>query len=392
MSWAEDRRLAQSAARDADRKDMLAQAEIRRLAADAAADTAIKLTDAKAKVRKDRKADAKKARAQAAGWAGTHMVEVLVYGLAVACALMAVPAMAVYGWQVYGPPGLLLPVVSEAGSWALAGALLASLRRDPDRRVFWLAVGVVLLAGAGGAMNLAHGWAEKGPAAGAVMAVVSVTGILVHQLAVVSPPRSRAQRAAHAERLAARTAVVELAADGTARLVHKPGLYVPTRRRLRPTAVGGLPTGPAGEADPRSDWDVALDVLDVEGGPVERAPHADPTGMPTEPTEQVSEGVSAGGSGAVGLLERPESDGESGEDADESAGVDDDAQALEEARWLARRTRRRLTERTVRVWVGVGAARARAIRDVVNAEVFDGESGADTDESAGSDGGSGAQW
>lgn len=396
MSWAQERRADQAAARDADREDMLAQAEIRRLDAAAAADTAIKITGAKETVRTDRRAAAKQARAAAAAWAGEHMVEVLVYGLAVVCAAMAVPAMAGYGLDLYGPPGLLLPAMSEMGPWALAIAVAVSRQRHPDRNVRWLVVGIWLFAAAGGGMNLAHGWEEHGPLGGAAMAAVSVAGIIVHQLAVANPPRSRAQRLAartarqadqrvgRAERIAARTAVVELAVDGTAQLVHRPGLYVPTRRALRPTTVPGLPVA---ETDLTDGWDAALAALDVDGGPTEPAMRADPTTEdPTgqaDPTTEADQAFSSGGRGGVALLDPDESAGESdresGEDAAGRPGparpIDPQArrrltydEALDAARRLATRTGRRLTEPQLRAALPIGSATARKIRDIVNAE------------------------
>lgn len=390
MSWAEERRADREATRAADRADRATEREQDRAdriaAAEARRADAAAAEEIRAGREETRKADEEKARARRKEWRSKHAVELLIYPLALVSAVMAIPAMAIYGWDVYGnPTGLALPLISELAVWAFSIAILVSRRRHPQRPTVMLTAGMVLFGGVAFGLNFAHGLGD-GVLTGLVMGVVSVAGVVAHQLAVAAPPRSRAQRAqaridriearrvARARRIAARTAVVELAADGSARLVHRPGLYTPTRRRLDPTTVPGLPTGTAGEADPADDWDAAMAVLDVDGGPVERAarpgPAEDPTGGPTEPTGQVSEDVPAGGPGPVGLLERPESDSESGHGASESAELTSDAQALEEARWLARRTQRPLTERTVRVWVGVGAARARAIRDQVNTELF----------------------
>jgi hypothetical protein len=399
MSWADERRENQRAAADIRRDDEDAAVDRQIRLRAAAVDEQIKLGAAQEATRKDRKADAKKARDDAAAWAGEHMVEVLVYGLAVVCAAMAVPAMAGYGLDLYGPPGLLLPAMSELGPWALAIAVAVSRQRHPDRNVRWLIAGIWLFAGVGGGMNLAHGWDAHGPLGGAAMAAVSVAGIIVHQLAVANPPRSRAQRLAartareadrrvgRAERIAARTAVVDLAGDGSARLVHRPGLYVPTRRHLEATTVPGLPTDSAG---PDGDWDAALAALDVDGGPVEPALRGGSTTEgSTESTGSTTEADQefwSGGSGRVAVLDPDESTGESGDDESGRPGptrpIDPQArrrlpydEALDAARRLARREGRPVNAEELRRALQVGVITARRIRDEVNAELFGGDDG-----------------
>ncbi|WP_163554277.1 hypothetical protein [Candidatus Frankia alpina] len=197
-NWAEQRRADRAAAAAKRRADVAAEREQNR--ADAAAASAERRTELAARTRasEKRRADARRRRAELVAAAGAHMVEVLVYGLAVVCAVMAIPAMAIFGWDLYGPPGLLLPAVSELGAWAFAGAVMVSRRAHPDRPVRWLVVGIGVFAVTGAALNFAHGMSgdDGGLTRGLVMAVVSVAGIVAHQLAVAVPPRSRAERAA----------------------------------------------------------------------------------------------------------------------------------------------------------------------------------------------------
>ncbi len=399
MSWAEELRANREAARQGRQRDLddaAARTSKAKTDADARAE---KKRRARVKVRADRAAARKKSRGEMAGWASAHMVEVLVYALAVVCAVMAVPAMAIFGWYLYGPPGLLLPAVSEAGAWAFAAAVMVSRRQHPDRPVRWLVIGIAVFAVTGGALNLAHGWSTHGPLAGVVMAVVSVSGIVAHQLAVAAPPRSRAERAQsrhdrqvarrvdRARKSAVRRAAVTLTADGTATLVYAPGLYAPRRRRLTPTVVAGL------SVDPADEWDAALADLAAGTGPdglVEPAGAtlADPT--PTDPSNESdqhehdnqpdgeSDSRSGGQSGAVAVLDPPPpadrparrtiAGGRQINPQGRRKLTDDEAR--DAARRLVRKTRKRLTEPQLRQALGVGAATARKIRNEINTEVF----------------------
>ncbi len=354
---------------------------------------------AKVKAKTDRSAARRKARGQRADWLAAHTVEVLVYSLAVVCAVMAVPAMAIFGWHLYGPPGLLLPAVSETGSWSFAGAVMVSRRRHPDRPVRWLVVGIAVFAVTGAALNLAHGWSAHGPLAGVVMAVVSVSGIVAHQLAVAAPPRSRAERAQsrhdrqvarrvdRARRAAVRRAAVTLAADGTAALVYAPGLYAPKRRRLTPAVVAGLPV------DPADGWDVALTELAagaVPDGPVEPAGTGldDPTpnGSTNESDQQErddqpdgsSDSESGDQSGAVAVLDPPPpADRPARRTTAGGRRINPQArrkltadEARDAARRLAERTGKRLTATQISKALRVGSDTARELRDQINAEIF----------------------
>ncbi|ORT46984.1 hypothetical protein [Frankia sp. KB5] len=390
--WSDQRRADRAADREQARLDLDAAAA-RRSKARAEADGRVEKRRAERETSRTRRRNTRKARrAELAGWASEHTVELLVYPLAVVCAGMAIPAMAYYGFQLYGGvTGVALPALSELGAWAFALAVLVSRRRTPDRPTRWLTVGIVVFAGVGAALNFAHGATSRGPVAGLVMAVVSVAGVGAHQLAVAAPPRSRAERAAarharlaarrveRARRLAIRRAVVELAADGGATLVYAPGRYTPHRRRLMPAVVPGLPV------DVVDGWDAGLAEL-VAGagpdGPVEPsgADLAAPT--PADPTNGADlrkrDDESGGESGGVATLDPPVPDQPTGKRrVRNSRPIDPQArrkltpdEALDAARRYARGNGRRVTADGLRAALGVSAKTARELRDKVNTELF----------------------
>jgi hypothetical protein len=248
MSWADERRATRAAEAEIQRQDANAALD-RKLRAQSAAseqrraDTtaAAKLADQHRKTRQTRRAAA---LAAVAGWLSANRVRLPIYLLALVSAGMAVPAMAGYGVGVYGDgTGAALPALSELGMWAFAFAVEITRHRHPERPVWALQLGTWVFAGVGFALNVLHGW-HRGWDAAVVMGIVSVAGVIAHQLAVASPPRSPAERAAarierttlrkvaRVQRAAVRTAVAELAADGTARLVFTPGRYTLDGRRL----------------------------------------------------------------------------------------------------------------------------------------------------------------
>jgi hypothetical protein len=245
MNWADDRRKDRADARAQDRADRAAAAQLAENAA-----TAKAARKAAAQVARDVKRKA--AREARSVWLAEHRPDLLIYALWVVSAALAVPAMASYGMSLYGPLGASLFVLSEAGGAAFAFAVqarhAATEKDGADRPTGMLTVGIGLFATVGAALNFLHGLSGGGVVRGVVMALVSVAGIVAHQLVVAAPPRSRAERAAarqaryearrtgRAQRRAARTAVVRIAADGTATLVYPTGDYLLRRRGLAPLA------------------------------------------------------------------------------------------------------------------------------------------------------------
>ncbi|WP_226351968.1 hypothetical protein [Pseudonocardia sp. ICBG601] len=217
------------------------------------------------------------ARARVLTWASAHVVELLIYPIALLSFALAAPAMAAYGQTIYGPLGVLLAGITELGMWAFAIAVVASRHRHPHRPVVGLQVGVVLFSLVAASMNLLHGL-DQGWTAGIVMAIVSIAGVAAHQLTLAGAPRSRAERrsvrlaalvetkTSRARRLAVRDAAAVIDTEGTACLVYRPGTYQVRRRALAATTGPDHPAAPVapvaiGRAD---DWDWALAAL-VEG-------------------------------------------------------------------------------------------------------------------------------
>jgi hypothetical protein len=273
-TWSQERRADRVTAREQNRLDADAavtrRAEAEAFAAELDAtrkaddDTRRRTRQADADRRHQARRTWRTARRKAAGrWVAEHVVEALCYPLGAASAIAAVPAMASFGEQIYGRvTGIVLPVLSELGAWCFAFAVLASRRRHPDRPVVMLTAGVAVFAGIGAALNFIHGIETgRGLIGAVVMAIVSVAGVAAHQLAVASPPRSRAERAdarrrraavraedkraraeartlSRARRRAVRLAVVELAPDGAVALLYPEGRWVLTRRGMAPFVDG----------------------------------------------------------------------------------------------------------------------------------------------------------
>jgi hypothetical protein len=165
--------------------------------------------------------------------------------------------MAAYGYSLYdSATGLALFFITELGMWAFSLAVHVTRHRYPERPVWALQVGVWAFTTAGFGVNFGHGLSSTGSVFdGAVMGLASIAGVVAHQLVTASPRRSRSERdaarmaarvarkVARVQRAAVRTAVAQIEADGTARLVFTTGTYTLNRRhRLEPITA---PTPPA---------------------------------------------------------------------------------------------------------------------------------------------------
>jgi hypothetical protein len=203
-------------------------------------------------------------------WMGAHVVDLLIYPLALVSAVMAVPAMAAYGYSLYhSATGLALFFITELGMWAFSIAVHITRHRYPERPVWALQVGVWAFTAAGFGVNFGHGAESTGSLFdGAVMGLASVAGVVAHQLVTASPRRSRSERdaarmaarvarkVARVQRAAVRTAVAQIDADGKARLLFTAGTYTLCRRnRLEPAPL------------PRTDDTTAGAEVDAEREP-----------------------------------------------------------------------------------------------------------------------------
>ncbi|EFC85727.1 hypothetical protein [Parafrankia sp. EUN1f] len=365
-TWAEQRRADQAARREQDRADRTAEREQDRL--DVVAAARLEEKQAAAAVAEKAKRDAKREQVKVARrqWRASHAVELVIYPLAVVSAVMAVPAMAAYGLHLYGNvTGVVLPVLSELGMWAFALAVHTSRRRTPDRPTGMLTAGIVVFAAVGAGLNFAHG-VGAGVLTGVVMAVVSVAGVIAHQLAVAAPPRSRAEReqakvarlaarrVARTRRIAARRAVVELAADGTAQLVYVPGLYLPKGRDLDAATVPGLPV-------PVDEWDAAL--ADLIAGDLD--PHV--SGAPDRDLDPIP-GADLGGLGGVAVADPPPPVDPTPPKQATRARTAKQVRAA--ALRLARKNGKPVSAEFLRRELKVAPDKARALRDDVNTELY----------------------
>jgi hypothetical protein len=296
MSWAEQRRADRAADAEQARLDAEAATErrIRERAAiaqqnrdDAAARTerdltAVSTRRAEREHRTTARRAARAARLAALRtWSGAHLVDLLIYPLAVASAVMAVPSMAAFGAQSYGnATGAVLPILSELGMWAFALATMVSRRQHPDRPVWALQLGTWTFAGAALALNVLHGL-DRGVSAAVVMGVASVAGVIAHQLLTASPRRSATERAEAAigrraarktervRRAAVRHAVAEIDAAGNARLVYAPGRYVLAKRGRLEAAI--VPAASVADQLGRevADWLAVQDRPTLDSGPAD---------------------------------------------------------------------------------------------------------------------------
>lgn len=274
-TWREEKRKDRIADREQDREDWKAQREEAR-----------KDRREKEKARERRRERRRQTWAALTAWVAQHVGQIPWLIIMGAPMVLAWTSMARYGVEVYGPAGVLLPAFSEAALLVFALASARATRTGQPTTV--LRLGTLAFAGVAAALNFIHGASDTvqlvnghpvtvhgSIAHGLVMAVVSVGGVAVHQLIHARPPRPRRswqQRAAarlarqaerrvyRLRRAAIRTATPMLAADGTVRLVHRPGPLVERRgwvRRWRVTVAHaeGLATGPViGLADEVEAW------------------------------------------------------------------------------------------------------------------------------------------
>jgi hypothetical protein len=352
VSWQEQReqrrRLDEAARAEQVRRDAVAAAEVDAIRTRTRVEATQTLAEQRTAEERQRRAERRQAKdtaraqrrarwAGARAWAAAHTVDLMIYPLAVVSAVMAVPAMAVFGHDVYGTAaGYALPVITELGMWAFAFAVHLTRHRcerdGVDRPVWAFQTGTWCFAAVAAGLNFLHGMTAR-PAgvvgdllagavlvppavAGVVMAVASVAGVMAHQLVTAAPRRGRTDReAARIERQAAakvarvrraalRAAVAEIGQDGDARLLFHPGHYRLTRPRLTPwrsrrldaVAVPGLPVTPALE-DGWDDLDHELATLLATVNP-----YPDTTTSPDHPASPTP------GGGGVGTLDRDRDD------------------------------------------------------------------------------------
>jgi hypothetical protein len=285
-SWREETRRDRLVRAQIDRDRESARIQARIAEREAATRSRQAAADARQAARAQARADRAARRAAQAAWAAGHVTDLLFVPVIAVPAVLAWTAMAAYGASLYGPAGRALPAFSEGAMWAFAAAVTITCHRHPGRPVWHLRLGAVVFAGFGAALNCAHGLTAYGPVAGVVMALVSVAGVTAHQLVTAGPRRDRADRDAArtaraigrreraARRAAVRRALVDLDADGTARLVFEPGAATLERHlgRIRLAPV----LGESELAVRISGPEISRRQTDLVSGPDATADAADP--------------------------------------------------------------------------------------------------------------------
>ncbi|MEU9688122.1 DUF2637 domain-containing protein [Amycolatopsis japonica] len=123
-----------------------------------------------------------------------HALDLLFVPVILVPAILAWSAMAEYGKQIFGAVGVLLPLFSEAAMWAFAAAVTIGVRRSEPTG--WLKAGVWVFAAVAAGLNFLHGFSTGHHwDTGVVMAVVSIGGVVVHQLITARPSAARAKPA-----------------------------------------------------------------------------------------------------------------------------------------------------------------------------------------------------
>jgi hypothetical protein len=205
--------------------------------------------------RKQKQLEREEKRAAAADWFRARWLDLLFVPVIVVPAILAWTAMAAYGSNVFGPVGWGLPIFSEGAMWVFAAATTITRRRDGAAPVWHLQLGTTVFAAIAAALNMIHGLSAPGTGVGdaTVMALVSIGGVVVHQLVSAGPRRTRVERADAAiarqvakrelavRRAATRVAIAELDEQGKARLLYRAGTVMLQRRPLgRPVLVDAI--------------------------------------------------------------------------------------------------------------------------------------------------------
>lgn len=242
--------------------------------------------------------------------------------------LLSWTGMAVFGSWVYGILGFLLPLFSEG--LFVAFAVRITKARKTKQPVGRLMVGLVLSGIATAAMQAIHGLSTGSWERAAVMALVSVAGVIAHQLITADTrvklsPADRIgaeiareiARREHTMRLAAvRQAAATLDEVGNVALTFRPGQVTLTRTRpwRRALLVEAVPVQPVPQAQLRvtavtDSFEAEFDALVVGRTPFT----LDLQELPSPRRDEAVTGVTGPGQaadapetgGGVALRERP---------------------------------------------------------------------------------------
>lgn len=122
-------------------------------------------------------------------WVSEHSIDLMFAPVIGVPAWLGWDAMSNFGQALYGGPGGMLPVLSETAMWIFEFAIVRTRKKDPHAAVWPLYVGMVAFALICASLNFMHGLTgpipgdiPPGPEAGTVYALISVSGIIAHQI------------------------------------------------------------------------------------------------------------------------------------------------------------------------------------------------------------------
>jgi len=153
------------------------------------------------KRRRDKKADKKADRADAVRdateWIDEHQGHLMLAVLIAVPMLLGWEGMSSFGSHYWGPLGVALPVVSETGMWYFDFSIARARRQAEEaggKAVVWPRyIGMFFFAALCAGLNFLHGdlgpisgKAKPGFGSGLVYAPVSVSGLVAHQIEILS--------------------------------------------------------------------------------------------------------------------------------------------------------------------------------------------------------------
>jgi hypothetical protein len=228
----------------------------------------------RARERDDRRAERRRDRAEARSalvrQMSEHATNLMVAPLIAVPGWLGWDAMSEFGAQLYGGPGHALPVLSEAGMWLFDFAVIRARRENPGAAVWPLYGGMAFFAAVCAALNFSHG--DLGPipgkvppgiGAGLVYALVSISGIIAHQIVEFGARKKAATNKAAAAEVAPQDEKVAPEDSGATNAPEPRHLTGPDGRHLLPVvAVSGPSAGRTGGGATKDDLDRATADLD----------------------------------------------------------------------------------------------------------------------------------